>query len=149
MQGGCQTWTVERNLCSLFSTRSFGNGNNITVSFSFLPRAKPRLTPGMNLTLCSVQCGDVGAEWYSLLWCLNQNFQGKQVKSTFPSCIKCIKWLQLMILHYIIKAKLQGSRWPSDVISPPKSVGKSVILMSSENKFWWLQSTGFSKAGSY
>lgn len=67
-------------------------------------------------------------------------------KSTFSSCINCIKWLHLMILHCIIKAKLQGSRWPTDAISPPKLVGKSVILTSSENKYWRLQSRAFFKS---
>lgn len=99
--------------------------------------------------LCSVQSEDVGAEWYSLLWRLKPNLSEKVRESKFPSCIKCIKLPQFMILYYIIKAKLQGSRWSSDVISPPKSVGKAVILTTTENKFWWLQSRGFSKAKGY
>lgn len=148
MQGGCQTWAVEWNPCSLCSTRSFRNGNKITVSFSFWPRAKPRLMLGMNLTLlCSVW--GCGSRTIQLTVAPKPKLSEKARKSTFPSCIKCIKWPQLMILCYTIKAKLQGSRWPSDVISPPKSVGKSVILTSSEKEFWWLQSRVFSKAGSY
>ena len=135
-----------KKLHSLCSTRSFRNSNKIMVSFPFWPDAKPWLSPGMSL-LCSVWgCGSSAVQ---LTVAPVPKLSERAGKSAFPYCIKCIKWLQRMILHYVIQAKLQGSRWPSDVISPPKSVGKSVILTSSENKFWWLQCRGFSKAGGY
>lgn len=63
---------------------SFRNNNKITVSLIFWLRVKPRLTPGMNLTLCSAQPGDMGAEGYSLLWRLTQNLQRKQENLHFP-----------------------------------------------------------------
>lgn len=129
MQGGCQPCTVGRNPCA----------------FSFWPHAKPRLTPGMNLTLlCSVWiCRTTTIQ---LMLVPKSKLSERVRKSIFSSCINCIRWLHLMILHCIIKAKLQGSRWPTDAISPPKLCGKSVILTSSENKYWGLQSRAFFKS---
>lgn len=126
MQDVCQPCTMGRNLCSWI----FG--------------PMPRLSPGMDLTLlCSVwMCRSTTIQ---LILLPKSKLSERVKKITFSSCINCIRWLHLMILHCIIKAKLQGSRWPTDAISPPKLAGKSVILTSSENKYWGLQSRAFFK----
>lgn len=116
-----------------------------SMLFFFWPHAKPRLTPGMDPTLlCSVwMCGSTTIQ---LILVPKSKLSETVRKSTFSSCINCIRWRHLMLLHCIIKAKLQGSRWPTDAISPPKLVGKSVILTSNENKYWGLQSRAFFKS---
>jgi len=78
-------WNLNCEKKSMLLVLSYLLGTTIkSVSLIFWLRVKPRLTPGMNLTLCSAQPGEMGAEGYSLLWRLTQNLQRKQENLHFP-----------------------------------------------------------------